>query len=388
MSKYIKIKITEKQFILLKEQAQLSLFKDSDVEKDVLQLLCKKSSDINSSFCRLEKERINYPEDLKKSLNKSIEILYKFFYFKNVGAFPAILEIALERKTDVVNFLNIISDFINDDKFNNTVTKKQLKSFINNPNQKLDDLDGILRNIVKNKSTKYEESYVGDTFELNRSFIDLGARCVNLFGIIRNILQNPKSEEKELETIKKCISEKLKTDVPSKHDVRSKTSLSYETEYGEEIVLNPSTGFEIKMTDINSDHIFSEFFSLFKNKKKKHLSTEFIQTYDRIVKKIFDWLINNSEAKKYLERLSSNMNGIFYNNYIFVPIKYIEFYWSDVGQRKTERRLSIRFRIKNKYIGEKITVYKFVKGSNKMDKMDVVITKNFAEPQFYHLNQG
>ena len=44
------------------------------------------------------------------------------------------------------------------------------------------------------------------------------------------------------------------------------------------------------------------------------------------------------------------MSGIIYEDDLIVPIKYIDLYWSNKGQRGCdEKRLSIRFRIKPEY---------------------------------------
>ena len=49
-----------------------------------------------------------------------------------------------------------------------------------------------------------------------------------------------------------------------------------------------------------------------------------------------------------INKISDNVDGIMYDRNIIVLKRDIEFYWSNKGQRGCdERRLSIRFRIKN-----------------------------------------
>jgi len=74
------------------------------------------------------------------------------------------------------------------------------------------------------------------------------------------------------------------------------------------------------------------------------------------------------------------MEGIVYENYTIVPIDYIDFYWSNVGQRGcNELRLSIRFRIKQEYQNKTIETYIFNKNSDILEKKELRVSKQEVE---------
>ena len=56
-------------------------------------------------------------------------------------------------------------------------------------------------------------------------------------------------------------------------------------------------------------------------------------------------LIDEEFGEEVLNSISGNTAGIFYQDYIFVPIDSLKIYWSTKGQRKTEKRniLSLYF---------------------------------------------
>ena len=74
------------------------------------------------------------------------------------------------------------------------------------------------------------------------------------------------------------------------------------------------------------------------------------------------------------------MKGIVYENYTIVPIEYIDFYWSNVGQKRCdELRLSIRFRIKSEYENKTIEVYVFNRTSDILEKKQLQVSKRAVE---------
>lgn len=373
------IKITESQLNFLKED--LTLFNPENMDEDYLNKLCKNSNSTESSFCRLLNERKQYDDNLKSELNKYIKILYNFFHIKNAGIFPLIIEIALERKSDTVNFLKTISEFIIDKNFDDTVTKKQLKDLVNKPNEiDFDKLYDLLRDIRHKEFTKYENSFDGENFKIKRSSLKLNNDCLDFLEGLKNVSKGILSKNEFINNVKDCISKSLSLP-PVKSDVETITPLIYRDSKGKINEFPVGTKFEIKKMDSNIDSYLSEFFSIFKRSELKDIKGELLGLYNEIIQEIFLWLISNPEANRYLESIKQNIGGIIYENNQIVPIKYIKFYWSNVGQRGCkELRLSIRFRIDDKYLGKKIETYIYLKNVHKLNSIETIITKNYIEP--------
>ena len=116
-------------------------------------------------------------------------------------------------------------------------------------------------------------------------------------------------------------------------------------------VLFPSgSNFEVKKMDPFIDSYLSEFFSIFKESSLLGEKPIYIKLYNELIDKLFVWLNNQPSAQEYLNKVKSEMSGIIYEQDLIVPIKYVELYWSNRGQRSCdEKRLSIRFRIKPEF---------------------------------------
>lgn len=373
----MKFIITESQYNYIFEK-QLSL--DIDVGKNYLNKLCKSSKNINSGACKLQQLRPSLDDELKKELDTSITTLYKFFGWKNSGVLPKIIELSLETPEKVVSSLKTISDFINDKTFKNDETKRrlrQLKTMTTIP----DDLDDILRVARQKEYSKYEDSFVGDYFEENRTGLSLSYKCgdeidIKFLDIIEKFRGLSKNQfKKYLNDIKMCIISSLDEGIAVKSDVKTKTPL-YVEEDGEKIEVFPAGSiFEIKKMDTGIDSYLSEFFSVFKQSSNKELKSTHLNVYNAVIQGIYEWI--KRKGKPYLEKIKSNMSGMIYDNYTIIPIEYIELYWSNLGQRGcNERRLSIRFRIKPEYSGKSIPGYVFTQTSNILERKDVIVSSD------------
>ncbi len=108
------------------------------------------------------------------------------------------------------------------------------------------------------------------------------------------------------------------------------------------------------------DSYLSEFLSIFKETEKIKFKGEYIGIYNDLIQRLYEWLISSEEANAYIDKVKSQITGIIYENDVIVPIKYIDLYWSNKGQRGCdEKRLSIRFKIKDD-VGDEIQTYRFI----------------------------
>jgi hypothetical protein len=125
------------------------------------------------------------------------------------------------------------------------------------------------------------------------------------------------------------------------------------------------------------DSYLSEFFSIFKETEKIAFKGEYVEMYNELIQRVFDWLVSNPSATDYLEKVKSQIGGIIYEYDTIVPIEYIDLYWSNKGQRGcNEKRLSIRFRIK-----EKINEIRTFRYKNKDELIPMVKTVPYVEKE-------
>jgi hypothetical protein len=286
-------------------------------------------------------------------------------------------------RNKTINDLKIISGFINDSEFNDDVTKKQLLK-LKNLTSVPDDLEDILRNVREKEYSKYEKSYEGDYFEVKRTALSLQYKCgEDLDKSFLKKIQKFKSVtaeefEKLLVNIKNCVKSSLSEKVVIKSDISSKTPLYVMDNGVKTEVFKQGSNFEVKMMDVNIDSYLSEFFSIFKQTENKEYKGAYLEIYNSVIRGLYEWV--KGEGEEYLNSIKNNMVGIAYENYIIVPIKYIDFYWSNVGQRGcNELRLSIRFRIKAEYQNKTIEAYLFTKTSDILEKKELQVSKQEVE---------
>lgn len=365
----MKVIICERQLKLI-ENYQSKLFDIKNTETDYLNLLCTKSKKKinNNPFCNLKYERDrNYTEDLKKSLDNSLKLLYDFFGHKYVGVFPKIIELSLENKESTVNFINLIGKFIkeySDEK--KDAIRKNLKKIIPQDIEDLKKLEKTLGEIRMYEHQKYERSFIGDVFVKNRTSLRLNYNCgKNEKYLFSNLVRRIKEKkdkssheevEVELNDLKNCIRQSIDSSEGIKSDLKTTTGLY--VNIGDKLVERFPAGsnFEVKMVDTGIDLHLSEFFAIFKNIDDPQIREELMETYNFIIDELFKWI--KEVGGGFLEKIKKNTSGIIFDNNILVPMEFVEIYWSNKGQRdcKKERRLSIRFKVKPK----EITAYKIV----------------------------
>ena len=370
----MKFIITESQYRYLFEDEVKN--EGPDDNTDYLSILCNKSTQESSPACRLKGMRHSLDDNLKKILNKSIRSLYRFFGHRHSGVLPTILHLALHYEDRTISTLNTIAKFIDDDDFKDEPLKKELNK-LRYADEIPDDLEEILKNVREKQYSKYENSFVGKYFDLKRTGLSLKYKCEEqttdkFIDIVDKFKQtSDKTEfEEELKKIKSCITESLSDPNPEKTDVVSLKPLYVINENGKkELLFKEGSKFEIKMMDTNIDSYLSEFFSIFKQSELSHMKASHLETYNHIINKIFEWMNKTEIGEPFLGKLTDNLSGLIYDNYTIIPSKYIQFYWSNLGQRGCgEKRLSIRFRINPDLMGTTIPAYIFNRESDILEK--------------------
>lgn len=355
------------------------------VDKDYISKFCKKGLKKfelgKNPWCFLKEMRTNVSDDLKKSLNNSIEIMFNFYKRPYTKVLPKIIELSLNEayKERAISFLKSIADFINNPEFDNDKTKKALKSLGELDVIPEDYLSKILENARMKEYSKYEKSFEGQNFDIRRGKLTLNYKCgdfideKNFTNVVKKIKQNPKLFDNLIQILQNCLQQSfVNENAKQKGDLITKTDLFTEKQGIKTKIFSTNSSFEVKKMDYGVDSYLSEFFSIFKNKSTLSLKPDYLEIYNKIIQSLFEWCQKN--GTNFLNMVSQNLSGIIFENNIIVPMKYIQLYWSNRGQKGCdEKRLSIRFKVSNQ---NQIIGYKYTKDSDVIEEILLNVTNS------------
>lgn len=317
-------------------------------------ILCKKYKNYqNLPYCDLYKYWSELTDSKEKdSLNISVGILDNKFRYYVKSYLPKIIELSLD-SNNPVQYLETISDFMNNEKFNQDERKKQLSKL--DPETSHDDLEKTLTSIRNKVYQEYENSFAGEVFSKNPTLLKLKYKDDktnknSFFQLVKQIQDDGADEKKIAKDIKIYIDEsfnEFKED-PEKMKADVKTNVPLVLSDGSEI-FSADTYFEIKKFGPNVDSHLSEFFAIFKQSYLSSKKPDYIKTYNNLIKTLYNEVKGHSD---FLDDIKSKIGGIILDNYIIIKIEDVDLYWSFLGQRKNENRLSIRYQLKpGKIIG-------------------------------------
>ncbi len=351
-SKRLNIIVTDEQYKYLSEAVN---------QENIISKLCGGDKEFNI-FCNLFDYYTTLNSDLQTDLVVSIEELNDYFRFKKVGMFPKIVELALQTPEKTVNYLKLISEFINDKKFDKTETKRIINKQKNRKNISVNDVEELVKDARKFEHQKHEERFHGDLFKKKTTFLRLDYNCDDdvketLFDILTRVGSKERTVDDVYEQVKRCI---LKTFEKGTYYVKADLESSTDLTCSGETIFKAGSYFEVKKMDPFVDSYLSEFLSIFKETEKIKFKGEYIDIYNELIQRLYEWLVSSNEATTYLDKVKSQISAIIYEYDIIVPMNYIELYWSNKGARGCEeKRLSIRFRIKQD-VGDSLQTYKFI----------------------------
>jgi hypothetical protein len=335
----------------------------------------------DSPFCRLKDYLNSINNDfIVDEIDQSINRLSNFFTKKSVGVFPMIVELSLKNPEDTANYLKLVADFIDDEEFDNDYTKRVLKKQ-KNASLPPPNLEQLLSYARFKEHEKHENKYTDTEFFKKKSTkLQLKYSCGDdVKEKMVESLMKIKNEELTLDfyffRITKCLIDSFRSG-PSyiKSDMEVDQDLIDENG---DVIFPIGTFIEAKKMDPFIDSYLSEFFSIFKQSNLSETKPIVIDLYNQLIDRIYVWLLKNEKAKNYLDKVKNAMGGILYEGDIIVPIKYIQLYWSNKGQRSCdEKRLSIRFRIDPQY--SNVEAYKF-KFNNVLEKVILNVPTNNKE---------
>jgi hypothetical protein len=305
-------------------------------------------------YCDLAKILDELPQALAEETYGAIVNLYNFFKpikKDNRIVFIKTIKVILKNENPA-NSLRLISKFLKDPEFEKDDVKKALISFRNKESVPQDQLEEFLKQARYKEYSKYEESFSGNNFDLLRGKSKLSHGQINpetgksesFFKMVRSVYEGNIDVKLFIDSVSKAV---LNTDIEDllfKSDLKVKSDLMV----GEDVIIPQGSSIEVKKFDYEIDSYFSEYFAIYKNSDIPEIAYEedFKDLYNYIIDSIFKNVEKNGQYM--INKISDNVDGIMYDRNIIVLKKDIEFYWSNKGQRGCdERRLSVRFRIKN-----------------------------------------
>jgi hypothetical protein len=346
--------------IIISEQ-QLSLLKNNEIESDYLKFFCKKSGS-DSIYCQLlELRNTEKNEEIVEKFNENFKNLINFFYSKgsyryNKSIVRDILsEFLRYDKERIFSFIKLLSDFISQKKFSESKTKKVLSTLKNSKRSLTPEkLEDFLKNVRFMGYSEYEDSFIGNEFEAYKTKLVLSYKCnqdleYKLYDLIQKVQIGEHEIDILISKLKNCLYSTMSTTKNLvKSDIRLKNNL-YTLEDGEKVqIFKTNDIFEVKKFDYEIDSYLSEFFSIFKESKLSAVKSQVVPIYNKIINEIYLYI--NKSFPDFPQKVGESLAGIVFDDNIIVPSKYIEFYWSNKGQRGCdELRLSIRFRVKPEY---------------------------------------
>jgi len=388
----MKIRVSESQLKFLTEAIQGKLFDLGSVQISNINKRCKETIRLkipSSPWCSLKKMRMELPnEELKVRLDNAIDKLLKYYGKKNTGVLPGLIEIALIDSNKTISDLETLGEFFETNESSHDRIKKILKGLnLGTQIPSKEELYNLFSQVKGIANKEYEDSFDGREFKIKRTALKLNHRCSELntddkvFNLIKKIQDElpPENLFQGIEILSKnlisCIGDSMTKNLkPVKADLELKTPLYVKTD-NTMVEVFPPGFYEVKKMDPYVDSYLSEFLAIFKESSLKSEKSNYLKTYNEIIDNIFKSIMGkqsenlvsiSNEAKDFLEKIKENVNGIIFDNNLIVPIKYIEFYWSNTSRGSDEKRLCIRYKLIK---GVKPEIYRYTKGSNILEKV-------------------
>lgn len=349
------INFLKRRGFLIKESSELPLHIQEGLNFD---MMCHSGYEVFCELSRLAKENgIKENPKLAKELVDSITKLWKYLKppkresYKKTSKFSKLISTILRQNWDsAVNTIKIITKEIE------SVDSTELRKVINTtPIEEFDNEEELekLINSVKYKSyTEYENSFLGDHFveatgarKLELSYKGEVVENQNLTNVIHHFFVEGKDYRVLSKTLYNNIINNFKGNVGKYIKADLKCIKPLYDENGKQII-GKDDYVEVKKMDYNLDSYLSEFFAIYKSPKSLPdvlKTVEGVEYYNKIVDGLYS-LIRQDDGG-ILKYISENFAGIIYEENRFISKKDIRLYWSNKGQRSTDHRLSIRFRV-------------------------------------------
>ena len=317
---------------------QLTLFIDDDIQsyEEIKNMVLYDDTVLN----RIPTVKYN-------SLNTEIKTIRD--YIDNHKVFITLLKNTMDNNDDIVPIIERISYMIENNilKDRSTIIEKREKL----KGLSINNVDEILK--VSNFS-EYENSFLDKGFHkpINKTkegiIHNLQDGYLNniIMEITDNLSETNEIRHYHIDRISQYIVNNIEEHISNIDDI-NKYDIISDTNYND--IINVGDKIEIKKNDIHkvTDSYYSEpLTSPVKRSDSPILNNEeYLKTYNDLIYNVYRYLKDYDVGDKILSLYRRNVNGIFFEDYIYIPLNNIELYISNRGRSISHNRLTIRYKI-------------------------------------------
>ena len=317
---------------------QLTLFIDNDIQpyEEIKNMVLYDDTILNK-----------IPTDKYNSLNIQIKTIRE--YMDNHKVFTSMLKNIMDNNNDIVPIIDRISYMIENNilKDRSTIIGKREKL----KGLSINNVDEILK--VSNFS-EYENSFIDKGFhkpigKTKEGIIhNLPVNYLNkiIMEITDNLSETEEIRHYHIDRISQYIVNNIEEHISNIDDI-NKYDIISDTNYND--IINVGDKIEIKKNDVHkvTDSFYSEpLTSPVKRSDSPILNNEeYLKTYNDLIYNVYRYLKEYNVGDKILSLYRRNVNGIFFEDYIYIPLNNIELYISNRGRSISHNRLTIRYKI-------------------------------------------
>ena len=317
---------------------QLTLFIDNDIQpyKEIKNMVLYDDTILNK-----------IPTDKYNFLNIQIKTIRE--YMDNHKVFTSLIKNTMDNNNDIVPIIDRISYMIENNILKDRSTiigkKEKLKGL------SINNVDEILK--VSNFS-EYENSFIDKGFhkpigKTKEGIIhNLPVNYLNkiIMEITDNLSETEEIRHYHIDRISQYIVNNIEEHISNIDDI-NKYDIISDTNYND--IINVGDKIEIKKNDVHkvTDSFYSEpLTSPVKRSDSPILNNEeYLKTYNDLIYNVYRYLKEYNVGDKILSLYRRNVNGIFFEDYIYIPLNNIELYISNRGRSISHNRLTIRYKI-------------------------------------------
>jgi len=317
---------------------QITLFIDNDIQpyEEIKNMVLYDETIINK-----------IPTDKYNSLNTQIKTIRE--HINNHKVFTSLIKNTMDNNDDILPIIERISYMVKNDIIKDRSKiigkKEKLKGL------SINNVDEILK--VSNFS-EYENSFIDKGFHKpigkTKEGIVHNLQDGYLNKIIMEITDNL-SETKEIryhhiDRISQYIVNNIEEHISTIDDINKYDIVS---DINHNDIINVGDKIEIKKNDVHrvTDSYYSEpLTSPVKKSNSPILSNEeYLKTYNDLIYTVYSYLKEYNVGDKIISLYRRNVKGIFFEDYIYIPLNNIELYISNRGRSTSHNRLTIRYKI-------------------------------------------
>ena len=317
---------------------QITMFINDDIQQ---------YTEIKNMILYDERVTNKIPTHLLSSIDNNIRTIREFI--DNHKVFTSMLKNIMDNNEDIVPIIERISYMVDNDTIKDRSTiigkKEKLKGL------SINNVDEILK---VSSYSEYENSFIYKGFSKpigkTKEGIIHNLQSGYLIDIIMEITDKLSETEEirfyHIDRISQYIVNNIEEHISTIEDI-NKYDIVSNTNYNG--IINIGDKIEIKKNDVHrvTDSYYSEpLTSPVKRSNSPILSNEeYLKTYNDLIYTVYSYLKEYNVGDKIISLYRRNVKGIFFEDYIYIPLNNIELYISNRGRSISHNRLTIRYKI-------------------------------------------